>query len=133
MNPNATLRWWRTGISSWPVAVRAVLHVFGGAVMVFAVWARLQALYLSERVLIVFVLLMVAGFVLVLIARGVLRATGLMLLLLSVPELMHYYAYGLGSNDVGIVLSVVCFVAGIVCLLRASSQDSTISVLKQAN
>lgn len=133
MNVKMRTSWWRAGISSWPAAIRAVLHILGVALMVFSVWARLQALYLSERVLIVFVLLMAAGFVFVLIARGVLRATGLTLLLLSVPELMHYYAYGLGSNYLGIALSVVCFVAGIVCLMRASTRNSTISVLKQAN
>jgi hypothetical protein len=101
--------------------------------MVFAVWARLQALYLSERVLVVFALLMAAGFVLVLLAQGWLRATGLTLLLLSAPELMHYYAYGLNSTYAGIVFAVVCFVAGLICLMRASKGAPIINIFKQTN
>lgn len=104
--------------------------------MLFALWARLQALYLSPRVVIVFALLLVAGYVLVLISRGILRATGLALLFLSAPELMRYYAYGANSNFAGITVAIVLMAAGVVCLIRAAARDTqplTMSISKKAN
>jgi hypothetical protein len=104
-----------------PPILRFALHLAGGGLMLLGVWGRLRALYLSEKVLIAFVLLVAGGYVLVALARGVLRASGLALLMLSIPDLLDYYQYGANGRFVGIAVAVLMMAAGIACLVRASS------------
>ena len=93
-------------------------------VLVAALWIWLQAPWLSARVIVTICALNVLGFFLLSLAWGRLRAAGIVMLLLSVPQLARYYLYGKDAGIISTLAGVGLIAAGFACLQRATVNHS---------
>lgn len=111
---------------------RIVCATFGFALLVFGIWVRLIALYASTQVIAITVLLFLAGYGLLLLAFGLLRATGLVSLFIAATDFAHYYIHGNNDGYAHLVSGVVFMALGIVQLLaprRMQNRDSVLITL----
>lgn len=127
--PPGAAHWWRDGLTSLPRGIRIALGTIGILFLVLGVWVRLQALYLSGQIILVIAVLVAAGYALTFLAHGALYATGIGLLLLSIPELLHYYFYADNGGYIDAISAVLCIGVGTGCLIRFAGRKKSPTTL----